>query len=120
MSSILTEDKKAVDIGKGKSVYFHRAHVPGTQDHLHFYQKDSKLFALNRDGTAHDKSHQYQMPNWAKEAVKTHYPDFTIPVGGLIESLLADEKKDILVETNSEKKPLVAEEHLRDAESKCG
>ncbi|MBV1825552.1 hypothetical protein [Komagataeibacter oboediens] len=116
LSSILTEDKKKVDLKAGKCIYYHRAHVPGTQDHLHFYQKGSKLFALNRDGTAHDKNHGVQIPNWAQQGIKTHYPDFTIPLDGLIESLAGSKEKNLLLENKDENNVLVPPDVISRAE----
>ena len=85
----LVESGRSYDMGKGRAVLFHRAHIPQTQDHLHFLQKGNKLYALNRDGTAHDASHGKQMHGWAMDAVK-QFPGFQLPPRGLIESQFDD------------------------------
>ena len=116
----LCEGSKTFALGQGKAVRFDRAHVPGSQDHLHFLQNGKNLFALNRDGTAHDKSHGVQMANWAVDYVKTQYPDWTLPKDGLIESVLVTASAMPLFEVNEhratmiliEPKTLVAAENI--------
>ena len=86
----LVEGGRTFDLGQGRAVMFHRGHVPNSQDHLHFLLKGKKLYALNRDGTAHDASHGSQMHRWAMDAVQNRYPDFKVPPRGLIESMLME------------------------------
>ena len=86
----LVEGGRTFDLGQGRAVMFHRGHVPNSQDHLHFLLKGQKLYALNRDGTAHDASHGRQMHRWAMDAVQTRYPEFKVPPRGLIESMLME------------------------------
>lgn len=95
----LVEGGRTFDFGQGRAVMFHRGHVPNSQDHLHFLLKGKKLYALNRDGTAHDASHGNQMHRWAMDAVQNRYPDFKIPPRGLIESMLME--GSLLVEASS-------------------
>jgi hypothetical protein len=95
----LEESGRRFDLGQGRSILFHRAHVPNTQDHLHFLQNGRKLYALNRDGTAHDASHGTQMHRWAMDAVKDRYSDFVIPNVGLIEAMFNE--GELLMETAS-------------------
>lgn len=109
---LLGEAKKEVDLGKGRKIYFHKAHIPNTEDHLHFYVKGSKAFALNQSGTAHDRSHGVQMANWAVDAVKKHYPQFTIPKKGLIEHLLADQSGGMLCESDGKQRILVSKSEM--------
>jgi hypothetical protein len=96
----LVEGGKLILLGQGRAVRFDRAHVPGGQDHLHFLQKGDNLYALNRDGTAHDKSHGVQMFNWSIDHIQKTYPDWTIPKDGLIEAMLDRGEKSYLVEAN--------------------
>ena len=96
----LCEGGKTLQLGKGRSVRFDRAHVPGGQDHLHFLQKGNNLFALNRDGTAHDRSHGIQMAKWTMDYIKTNHPEWTVPKNGLIEAMLARDEKTYLIEAN--------------------
>jgi len=68
------------------SVLDHSRHVPSGQDHLHIYKKNALLFALNRDGTAHDRSHGARIPNRVADTLRTKYPDWIIPDNNIIES----------------------------------
>ena len=110
LANLLVEDRKHVDLGKGREVFYHTAHVPRGQDHLHFYQNDSKLYALNRDGTAHDASHGKKMSRWATDAVKDNYPGFTLPKGGLIEAFADTGRTTLLLEENGWQRVLVDNE----------
>ena len=98
IEQLLSEEKKYVDVGKGRALMFHKAHVPNTDDHLHFVVKGAKVAALNKDGTAHDQSHGFQMQKWAIDGIKKHYPGFTIPKEGLIEQIMGKPEAGILNE----------------------
>lgn len=87
LGNMLKEDRRHVDLGKGREIFFHSAHVEPGQDHLHFRQNGAKLYAVNRDGTAHDASHGKLMARWAREGMRDNYPGFTVPKDGLIEAL---------------------------------
>ncbi|SEI56338.1 hypothetical protein SAMN05518849_10188 [Sphingobium sp. AP50] len=100
LSNMLTEDRKQVDLGQGRMIYFHTAHVTPGQDHLHFYQNGAKLYAINRDGSAHDASHGKKMARWAQDGVKDNYPGFTLPKSKLIETLLDHEGSSLLMESS--------------------
>ena len=95
----LEESGRRFDLGKGRAVIFHRAHVPNTQDHLHFEQRGHTLYAMNRDGSAHDGSHGKQMHRWAVDAVKDRYPGFKLPKDGLIETMFDQGEAVVLMET---------------------
>lgn len=110
LASMLKEDRKYVDLGKGREIFFHTAHITAGQDHLHFYQKSSKLYALNRDGSAHDKSHGIKMARWAREGVKDHYPDFTLPKDGLIEAMMDEPGSSFLMESFGSSNPVLVPE----------
>jgi hypothetical protein len=84
---ILNEEKASVDLGQGRRMLFHKARVPNTQDHIHFQVKGANIAALNKDGTAHDRSHGIQLQKWALDSMATHYPNFRRPKDGIIESL---------------------------------
>lgn len=88
---LLNEAKPYVDLGKGRAIMHHKAHVPKTQDHLHFRVKGTNIAAINKDGSAHDKSRGVQLQKWATDGAKQHYPDFHIPDDGLIESIFAED-----------------------------
>jgi hypothetical protein len=45
----------------------------------------------NKDGTAHDRSHQVQIPNKVADAIRAKFPDFVIPpndfkLGGVLKT----------------------------------
>ncbi len=61
-------------------------HYSKGQYHLHIYLKSKKLFAINKDGTAHDNSHGVRIPNKVASAIKTIFPDFKVPNNNIIES----------------------------------
>ena len=86
--SLLNEQHPRVDLGKGRSIIFHRAHIPSTEDHLHFLVKGAKIAAINQSGTAHDRSHGVQLQRWALDGMQQYYPDFKLPPDGLIEALM--------------------------------
>jgi hypothetical protein len=67
----------------------HAAHASPGYEHLHVYSKQNHLFAMNRDGSAHDDSHGYRIPNRVAQAIRTRFPDFIIPSNNLIESFEA-------------------------------
>lgn len=88
---LLNEAKPYVDLGKGRAIMHHKAHVRNTQDHLHFRVKGTNIAAVNKDGSAHDKSHGVQLQKWAMDGARQHYPNFRIPDDGLIESIFSDD-----------------------------
>ena len=99
LTSLLMEALPRVDLGKGRSIMFHKAHVPGTEDHLHFLVKGSKIAAINKSGAAHDRSQGVELQKWAINGARQHYPDFNIPDDGLIEQLYSDDQARLLVES---------------------
>jgi hypothetical protein len=72
------------------STQHHSAHIKNGQDHLHGYCKQNHLFAINRDGSAHDRSHQTQIPNKVADAIRTRFPNFQLPQNNLIENAQQD------------------------------
>jgi hypothetical protein len=89
--------KGAPLIGKYSAI-LHKAHVPGGQDHLHVFARQNQLFALNRDGSAHDRNHGIQIPNRVADAIRNAYPEFTLPPDSFIEAApsLVDEAYQLL------------------------
>ena len=61
-------------------------HSDSGQYHLHVYDRNNQLFAINKDGTAHDQSHGCRIPNKAADALRSMYPDFCFPRDNFIES----------------------------------
>ena len=100
VQALLAEARPSVDLGKGRSIIFHRANVPGVQDHLHFRVRGANIAAVNKDGTAHDRSHGVQLQRWAIDGAKEHYPGIKVPKSGLIEAL-ADSGIQTLTESNA-------------------
>jgi len=65
---------------------YHTAHTPQGQEHIHVYAKNNQLFALNIDGSAHDASHQTQIPRRVADAIRAKFPAFNLPNDNFIES----------------------------------
>ncbi|WP_157678479.1 hypothetical protein [Mesorhizobium sp. WSM1497] len=95
---LLMEAKPYVDLGKGRRIMYHTAHIPDGQDHLHFVVNGKKIAAVNRDGTAHDRSHGIQLQKWALKGAKANYPYMKMPPDGLIENLYAVSDRRLLTE----------------------
>jgi hypothetical protein len=86
-SSLITEAKhKGMPLSGQYSAQLHGAHSSVGQQHIHVYAKNNQLFALNKDGSAHDASHQTQIPNKVAEAIQGNFPWFTLPPNNIIES----------------------------------
>ena len=73
------------------SAILHKGHGAGGQDHLHVFAKRNQLFALNKDGTAHDASHGARIPNRVAQAIRSKFPQFKIPDTGVIEGVMDEE-----------------------------
>jgi hypothetical protein len=85
--NVITEARhKGVPLGGRYSVQLHKAHSPVGQEHIHVYARNNQLFALNKDGSAHDSSHQTRIPNKVANAIQSAFPQFTLPPGNFIES----------------------------------
>lgn len=108
MRHFLGEARKEVDLGKGRRMLFHRAHTPDDQDHVHFMVKGAKVYALNRDGSAHDRSHGVKMQRWAVDGLKKHHADFTLPPDNLIEALIANPERVALKEYAESSLPMLS------------
>ena len=104
-----------MDLGQGKSIVHQKEHIPDGQDHLHFKVKSRSVYAVNKDGTAHDRSHGKKMQRWALDGAKTCYPDFKMPDNGLIEEVLANERAELLAESSGESEVLISQEDRREA-----
>jgi hypothetical protein len=85
--NLITEAKhKGMPLGGQYSAQLHGAHSSVGQQHIHVYAKNNQLFSLNKDGSAHDASHQVQIPNKVAKAIQNHFPGFTLPPNNIIES----------------------------------
>lgn len=83
---LLEGRNKIYSLGGQYTAQLHRAHSHVGQDHIHVYAKNGQIFALNRDGTAHDRSHNQRIPNKVAEAIPKYFPGFKIPPNNLIET----------------------------------
>ena len=72
------------------SVQKHPPHGGQGEFHLELYNKNNKVFALNKSGTAHDKSHKVPIPNAVADALRKKFPNWTIPPDNLIEGASID------------------------------
>ncbi len=83
---ILNEAKhKGIPVGGKYSIQFHKSHADFGWDHLHAYEKNNQLFALNINGTAHDRNHGVVIPNKLVKGIRKYFPDFVIPKNNVIE-----------------------------------
>jgi hypothetical protein len=76
---------KGTPIGGQYSAQLHQAHSTVGQQHLHVYAKNNQLFSLNKDGSAHDRSHTAVIPNKVAKAIKNHFPSFELSSKNIIE-----------------------------------
>jgi hypothetical protein len=106
--ALLNEHRSSVDLGKGRSILCHKAHVPNTEDHLHFLVKGAKIAAINKSGSAHDGSHGAELQRWALDGMRQYYPNFTVPPEGLIEALMGESPSRLLTEAFDLKEVRVA------------
>lgn len=86
----ILEESKLQNWGKGINGRFDRSNYGlnnPNKDHLHVYKKNNQLFAINRDGSAHDDSHKYQIPNKIANRIRKDYADFNLPDDNFIESI---------------------------------
>lgn len=84
--------------------YYYRVDRPppeSGQIHVHVYAKNNHIFAINKDGSAHDASHGFTIPNKAASALRRRFPDWKIPDNNLIESCNALSLKTLLLELNA-------------------
>lgn len=63
--------------------------------------------AINKSGSAHDRSHGVQLQRWALDGMRQYYPDFTVPPEGLIEALMGESSSHLLTEAFDPKEVLV-------------
>ncbi|MDD5300062.1 MAG: hypothetical protein PHD65_06175 [Gallionella sp.] len=77
--------QKGISLGGQYSALRHTVPEPG-KEHIHVYAKGNDIFALNKDGTAHDQSHGVKIPNRVADAIRTHFPNFSLPPNNFIES----------------------------------
>ena len=64
------------------------------QRHIHLYARGKELFSVNKDGSAHDRSHGKPIPKHLHQPLRNL--GFKIPPGGLIED--CEEVYSLLIE----------------------
>jgi hypothetical protein len=75
-----------VPLGGQYSATLHGAHTTPGMKHIHVYAGINQLFAMNIDGSAHDRSHGTRIPNKVAKALSQRFPDFKLPPSNIIES----------------------------------
>lgn len=76
---------KGKPIGGSYSALEHKPKVPpNAQPHYHFYDRNRQLFAINKDGTAHDDSHGCKINNKIASFMKS--VGYVVPSNNIIES----------------------------------
>lgn len=84
-TKLLEAKFKGKPIGGTYSVQKHTAHVPNTLKHYHVYNKGNEIFAININGTAHDKSHGVRIPNKVADFLRS--VNVNVPQNQIIEWL---------------------------------
>ena len=72
---LLEADGRGTPIGGPYSVQYHTAHTNPGHNHIHVYCKQNQLFALNANGSAHDRSHGITIPNKVVRGIQKYFPD---------------------------------------------
>ena len=70
--------------------YSFTKHPPHTQPgeyHLHVYDGNNQIFAINKDGTGHDGYHGYVIPNKVYQTITQRFPSWLFPPDQIIEAL---------------------------------
>jgi hypothetical protein len=57
------------------------------QHHLHIFKRGTEICSVNQDGSGHDGSHGFQLPNKAADAIRQKFPTWRIPPDNIIESI---------------------------------
>lgn len=85
-------EKKDIELGNQYTARLDRdpAHQPPKpeKDHIHVFKKGKELFAINRDGTAHDGCHNVKIPGAIFNVLQNKFSDFKFPPSRIIEQIL--------------------------------
>jgi outer membrane protein assembly factor BamA len=81
-------------------VKYHTAHTTPGQNHIAVYYKQNRLFSLNTDGTAHDRSHGIRIPNKVVKGIQQRFPDIQIPPNNIIEAATLEQEAEVLAESH--------------------
>lgn len=105
-SAIFEEANRRGTLGGQFSYKLDNQHAPVGQEHIHVYKNENQIFAMNIDGTAHDRSHGIRIPNKVAKGIKQKLPGFKLPANNFIESPPADIielfREQILLSENKE------------------
>ncbi len=87
-SELLLEAKhKGAPLIGTYSVIKHQPHNPTGDYHLHVYNGNNQIFAINKNGTAHDGFHGVKIPSKVYNELKKRYTDWLLPANKIIESI---------------------------------
>ncbi len=77
---------RGISLAGPYSVDKHSPHTSKNDYYLHVYLKNNQIFAINKDGTAHDCSHGCEIPRVAADSLRAMFPDYKFPDNNIIES----------------------------------
>lgn len=87
-SSFVIESKSKGNYLIGNYSYMkHPPHTSPGEYHIHVYDGQNQIFAINKNGTAHDGYHGVRIPNKVYNALVQKFPEWTFPSNQVIESL---------------------------------
>lgn len=69
------------------SVIKHPPHTQPGEYHLHVYDGNNQIFAINQGGSGHDGYHGYAIPNKVYQALNQRFPSWLFPPDQIIEAL---------------------------------
>lgn len=86
--------EKTINLGNTYSARldYDKSHQPPNPDktHIHVFKNGNELFAINRDGTAHDGWHDVEIPGAIFNVLKNKFSDFNFPATRIIENVECD------------------------------
>jgi hypothetical protein len=87
ITALLTEHKQYGQIPKTTYTWRYDSGNTNTktQDHIHVYLKGNEVFAINRNGTGHDKSKGLKMQLSTKQKYFLNTIGFAVPQNGILE-----------------------------------
>jgi len=87
-SGFLQEAKhKGIPLIGSYSYFHHQRHTPDGDYHLHVYDVDNQIFAINKGGPAHDGFHGVRIPNKVYKELSKRFSDWKFPPSKIIETV---------------------------------
>lgn len=87
-SGLLLEAKHKGNPLIGSYSYFqHQRHTPDGDYHLHIYDGDNEIFAINKGGSAHDGYHGVRIPNKVYKELMKRYKNWKFPPDQIVETV---------------------------------